>query len=179
MVASLPVSDASAYIDISNRTATMTRIIAALLLALLASATALRAQSRLSTFTRSNGASLNAFNRPVPTGDFYSKAKGLYVPKWDARGLAMADPDAPPEGKNNAYFIRLFHCSYCFHHYCSLIAFEVNPTRRDPDEPAPDIPVRLPRVDFGGTKVANSHSCFFLSVNKQLTKPFYDKYRWM
>jgi ATP-dependent Clp endopeptidase proteolytic subunit ClpP len=42
------------------------------------------------------------------------------------RMLKMADPDAPPE---------------------------VNPTRRDPDDPGPDIPVRLPMVDFGGTKM--------------------------
>jgi len=46
----------------------------------------------------------------------------------------MADPDVPPE---------------------------VNPTRRDPDEPAPDVPVRLPMVDFGGTK---------MDVNSRLLK---------
>ena len=39
-----------------------------------------------------------------------------------ARRLIMSDPDTPPE---------------------------VNPTRRDPDEPGPDIPIRLPVVDFG------------------------------
>lgn len=33
------------------------------------------------------------------------------------------------------------------------IAPEVDPTRRDPDEPQPNIPVRLPVVDFGGTKM--------------------------
>lgn len=46
----------------------------------------------------------------------------------------MADPDAPPE---------------------------VDPTRRDPDEPRPEIPVRLPMVDFGGTK---------MDVNSRLLK---------
>ncbi|KAJ1431016.1 Clp protease-domain-containing protein [Ochromonadaceae sp. CCMP2298] len=46
----------------------------------------------------------------------------------------MADPDVPPE---------------------------VDPTRRDPDEPAPDVPVRLPVVDFGGTK---------MDVNSRLLK---------
>lgn len=30
---------------------------------------------------------------------------------------------------------------------------EVDPTRRDPDDPQPNIPVRLPVVDFGGTKM--------------------------
>jgi ATP-dependent Clp endopeptidase proteolytic subunit ClpP len=49
-----------------------------------------------------------------------------YSPSWDKHGLNMADPDLPPE---------------------------VDPTRRDPDEPPPDIPVRLPTVDFGGTKM--------------------------
>jgi ATP-dependent Clp endopeptidase proteolytic subunit ClpP len=46
----------------------------------------------------------------------------------------MADPDAPPE---------------------------VNPTRRDPNEPEPFVPVRLPVVDFGGTK---------MDVNSRLLK---------
>eukprot|EP00595_Chromulina_sp_UTEXLB2642_P001424 CAMPEP_0196764066 /NCGR_PEP_ID=MMETSP1095-20130614/5316_1 /TAXON_ID=96789 ORGANISM="Chromulina nebulosa, Strain UTEXLB2642" /NCGR_SAMPLE_ID=MMETSP1095 /ASSEMBLY_ACC=CAM_ASM_000446 /LENGTH=236 /DNA_ID=CAMNT_0042118657 /DNA_START=138 /DNA_END=848 /DNA_ORIENTATION=- len=46
----------------------------------------------------------------------------------------MADPDAPPE---------------------------VDPTRRDPDEPRPETPVRLPMVDFGGTK---------MDVNSRLLK---------
>ena len=46
----------------------------------------------------------------------------------------MADPDIPPE---------------------------VNPTRRDPDDPEPVIPVRLPMVDFGGTK---------MDVNSRLLK---------
>lgn len=49
-------------------------------------------------------------------------------------GLIMADPDVPPE---------------------------VNPTRRDPDEPAPEIPIRLPMVDFGGMK---------MDVNSRLLK---------
>ncbi len=48
--------------------------------------------------------------------------------------MTMADPDAPPE---------------------------VDPTRRDPDEPDPEIPVRLPTVDFGGTK---------MDVNSRLLK---------
>lgn len=39
---------------------------------------------------------------------FYSRHNNLYIPSWDARGLSMADPDVAPE---------------------------VNPTRRDPDEP--------------------------------------------
>ena len=38
----------------------------------------------------------------------------------------MADPDVPPE---------------------------IDPTRRDPDKPIPDVPIRLPTVDFGGTKM--------------------------
>jgi ATP-dependent Clp protease, protease subunit len=69
-------------------------------------------------------------------GDFYSKApNGLYKPHWTTRGFTyMADPDAPPE---------------------------VDPTRRDPDEPAPIVPVRLPVVDFGGTK---------MDVNSRLLK---------
>jgi ATP-dependent Clp protease protease subunit len=41
------------------------------------------------------------------------------------------------------------------------IAPEVDPTRRDPDEPQPNIPVRLPVVDFGGTK---------MDVNSRLLK---------
>ena len=49
-------------------------------------------------------------------------------------GIFMADPDVPPE---------------------------VDPTRRDPDEPGPDIPIRLPMVDFGGTK---------MDVNSRLLK---------
>ena len=48
--------------------------------------------------------------------------------------IKMADPDTPPE---------------------------VDPTRRDPDEPQPDNPVRLPMVDFGGTK---------MDVNSRLLK---------
>lgn len=50
------------------------------------------------------------------------------------RDLYMADPDVPPE---------------------------VNPTRRDPDQPAPHIPVRLPVVDVEGTK---------MDVNSRLLK---------
>lgn len=46
----------------------------------------------------------------------------------------MADPDAPPE---------------------------VDPTRRDPNDPEPFVPVRLPVVDFGGTK---------MDVNSRLLK---------
>ena len=57
------------------------------------------------------------------TGDFSSKTKnGLYMPSWDVRGMRMADPDTPPE---------------------------VDPTRRDPNDPEPFVPVRLPVVDFG------------------------------
>ena len=62
---------------------------------------------------------------------------GLILPKQPLRTLSipkMADPDVPPE---------------------------VDPTRRDPDEPAPEIPVRLPMVDFGGTK---------MDVNSRLLK---------
>ena len=47
---------------------------------------------------------------------------------------SMADPDVPPE---------------------------VDPTRRDPDEPEVEVPVRLPTVDFGGTK---------MDVNSRLLK---------
>jgi ATP-dependent Clp protease protease subunit len=46
----------------------------------------------------------------------------------------MVDPDVPPE---------------------------VDPTRKDPDEPQPTSPVRLPMVDFGGTK---------MDVNSRLLK---------
>lgn len=46
-------------------------------------------------------------------------SSGLHLPM---SRLTMSDPDTPPE---------------------------VNPTRRDPDEPGPDIPIRLPVVDFG------------------------------
>ena len=60
---------------------------------------------------------------------------GLWVPSVLPRsGLLMMDPDTPPE---------------------------VDPTRRDPDEPQPEIPVRLPMVDFGGTK---------MDVNSRLLK---------
>ena len=38
---------------------------------------------------------------------------------------------------------------------------EVNPTRRDPDEPQPSIPIRLPMVDVSGTK---------MDVNSRLLK---------
>ena len=66
--------------------------------------------------------------------EFSSKKNGLYIPRWDVSGIRMADPDVPPE---------------------------VDPTRRDPDEPAPNVPVRLPVVDFGGTK---------MDVNSRLLK---------
>lgn len=58
----------------------------------------------------------------------------LWTPNWGGRSLTMADPDTPPE---------------------------VDPTRRDPDEPGPYIPIRLPVVDFGGTK---------MDVNSRLLK---------
>ena len=65
--------------------------------------------------------------------DFNCRSR-LWVPSWGSKGLVMADPDVPPE---------------------------VDPTRRDPDEPQPNIPVRLPVVDFGGTK---------MDVNSRLLK---------
>mmetsp|Transcript_17883 Transcript_17883/g.17953 ORF Transcript_17883/g.17953 Transcript_17883/m.17953 type:complete len:280 (+) Transcript_17883:119-958(+) len=65
--------------------------------------------------------------------DLSSKGS-LWTPKWDSRGMRMADPDTAPE---------------------------VDPTRRDPDQPGPYIPVRLPVVDFGGTK---------MDVNSRLLK---------
>eukprot|EP01039_Chlorochromonas_danica_P001154 gene1154-1260_t len=61
----------------------------------------------------------------------------LILPSYLQRlqSLRMADPDAPPE---------------------------VDPTRKDPDEPSqPAVPVRLPVVDFGGTK---------MDVNSRLLK---------
>lgn len=75
-------------------------------------------------------------HRSLSNGDFYSRAPGgLYKPSWTTKGFTyMADPDVPPE---------------------------VDPTRRDPDEPEPIIPVRLPMVDFGGTK---------MDVNSRLLK---------
>lgn len=66
-------------------------------------------------------------------GDFYSRSPNR-LGAWPKRDLSMADPDAPPE---------------------------VDPTRRDPDGPEPNIPVRLPMVDFGGTK---------MDVNSRLLK---------
>ena len=69
--------------------------------------------------------------------------KGLWVPPQlsaygdlTSRSVRpyMADPDTPPE---------------------------VDPTRRDPDEPREQPPVRLPMVDFGGTK---------MDVNSRLLK---------
>ena len=73
-----------------------------------------------------------------------SNSKNNYGSSWSITGansnnvrnipMTMADPDAPPE---------------------------VDPTRRDPDEPDPEIPVRLPTVDFGGTK---------MDVNSRLLK---------
>lgn len=68
------------------------------------------------------------------SADFSSRKSGLYVPSWNTRGMQMADPDTPPE---------------------------VDPTRRDPDDPGPSIPIRLPVVDFGGTK---------MDVNSRLLK---------
>eukprot|EP01031_Cornospumella_fuschlensis_P029500 gene29500-35605_t len=60
----------------------------------------------------------------------------LILPKHYSmsKSVYMADPDAPPE---------------------------VDPTRRDPDEPAPAVPVRLPMVDVGGSK---------MDVNSRLLK---------
>lgn len=66
-------------------------------------------------------------------GDFISKSPNS-IGAWPKRSFSMADPDAPPE---------------------------VDPTRRDPDDPEPDIPVRMPMVDFGGTK---------MDVNSRLLK---------
>lgn len=65
--------------------------------------------------------------------DLSSKSK-LWIPKWDKHGISMADPDAPPE---------------------------VDPTRKDPDDNPSETPVRLPMVDFGGTK---------MDVNSRLLK---------
>ena len=59
--------------------------------------------------------------------------KGLQLTSKTVRPF-MADPDSPPE---------------------------VDPTRRDPDEPREQPPVRLPMVDFGGTK---------MDVNSRLLK---------
>lgn len=69
-------------------------------------------------------------------GDLSSKHNGLWTPSYlqSKNTISMADPDAPPE---------------------------VDPTRRDPDEPHPESPVRLPMVDFGGTK---------MDVNSRLLK---------
>lgn len=63
-----------------------------------------------------------------------SSRNKLWVPSWNVNGMRMADPDVAPE---------------------------VDPTRRDPEEPGPYIPVRLPVVDFGGTK---------MDVNSRLLK---------
>ena len=66
---------------------------------------------------------------------YFTSTSKLWTPSWDSKGIRMAgDPDTPPE---------------------------VDPTRRDPDEPGPYIPVRLPVVDFGGTK---------MDVNSRLLK---------
>jgi len=66
------------------------------------------------------------------------RSTSLYLNHGDfiskAGGMRMADPDVPPE---------------------------VDPTRRDPDEQPPNTPVRLPMVDFGGTK---------MDVNSRLLK---------
>lgn len=71
--------------------------------------------------------------------DFSSKATNRtpWKPTFGGDGqhrITMADPDVAPE---------------------------VDPTRRDPDEPGPEIPIRLPMVDFGGTK---------MDVNSRLLK---------
>ena len=71
--------------------------------------------------------------------DFSSKStsRASWKPTFDGDGqhkITMADPDVQPE---------------------------VDPTRRDPDEPGPEIPIRLPMVDFGGTK---------MDVNSRLLK---------
>jgi ATP-dependent Clp protease, protease subunit len=75
----------------------------------------------------------------VNVAHFSSKAtsRSSWKPTFGGDGqnvIRMADPDVPPE---------------------------VDPTRRDPDEPGPDIPIRLPMVDFGGTK---------MDVNSRLLK---------
>ena len=79
----------------------------------------------------------SALHRPLTTNNqFYQRSSsGIYKPaQYSRQGWSMADPDAPPE---------------------------VDPTRRDPDEPAPTIPITLPMVDFGGTK---------MDVNSRLLK---------
>ena len=76
----------------------------------------------------------NTIMHAITPGDFSSKSNGMNIPNWGGRDLRMADPDVPPE---------------------------VDPTRRDPDDPGPEIPVRLPMVDFGGTK---------MDVNSRLLK---------
>jgi ATP-dependent Clp endopeptidase proteolytic subunit ClpP len=60
--------------------------------------------------------------------------QGRWSPNLGAGGWQMADPDVPPE---------------------------IDPTRRDPDEPEKEVPVRMPTVDFGGTK---------MDVNSRLLK---------
>lgn len=89
---------------------------------------------------------ISCYVRTISSYDFTSmssrRSNGLYIPNNDywgkvrtgVNGMTMADPDVAPE---------------------------VNPSRRDPDEPSPDIPVRLPTVDFGGTK---------MDVNSRLLK---------
>jgi hypothetical protein len=86
-------------------------------------------------------ASLNRLPRlsALSAADFSYKAtnRASWKPTFGADGqheIKMADPDVPPE---------------------------VDPTRRDPDEPGPDIPVRLPMIDVGGTK---------MDVNSRLLK---------
>ena len=75
----------------------------------------------------------NSLHLHAASSDFSSRSK-LWSPTWERDSFKMADPDIPPE---------------------------VDPTRRDPDEPEPNIPVRLPVVDFGGTK---------MDVNSRLLK---------
>ncbi len=59
----------------------------------------------------------------------------LWNHNWNSKlYITMADPDVPPE---------------------------VDPTRKDPDEPQPSVPIRLPMVDVGGKK---------MDVNSRLLK---------
>lgn len=82
-------------------------------------------------------ACLMALLLPLVSSLYIPKTPSLVLPRHLSASsfvTRMADPDVPPE---------------------------VNPTRRDPDEPAPDVPVRLPMVDFGGTR---------MDVNSRLLK---------
>lgn len=78
-----------------------------------------------------------AFFVPSSRQPLISNLKASWKPTFGGdgqHGIFMTDPDVPPE---------------------------VDPTRRDPDEPGPDIRIRLPMVDFGGTK---------MDVNSRLLK---------